>query len=144
MAGNVHLPGGRHPGRKSVGFKPIRWGGLTTSWKVQGRATKPSFRMQGQHLLSWSAWLQVRVIQQVSAEHMHSTSSWLGLFPIRYRRDFSVSGTGSAKLEPCRYMPDIVSAELTSYRYDIVKYRADTIIGADICIVCIIMSRMLH
>ncbi|KAN0068186.1 hypothetical protein V8E54_013756 [Elaphomyces granulatus] len=49
----------------------------------------------------------------------------IGLFPIRYRRDFSVSGTGSAKLEPCRYMPDIVSAELTSYRYDIVKYRAD-------------------
>jgi hypothetical protein len=33
-------------------------------------------------------------------------------------------------------MPDIVSAELKSYRYDIVKYRADTIIGADICMVC--------
>src|SRR5487761_177292 len=28
---------------------------------------------------------------------------------------------------------------IESYRYDIVKYRADTIIGADICIVCIIM-----
>ncbi|KAN0068005.1 hypothetical protein V8E54_013933 [Elaphomyces granulatus] len=27
---------------------------------------------------------------------------------------------------------------IESYRYDIVKYRADTIIGADICIVCII------
>ena len=40
------------------------------------------------------------------------------LFPIRYRRDFAVSGTGSAKLEPCRYMPDIVSAELMSYGYD--------------------------
>ena len=60
----------------------------------------------------------------------------VGLLPIRYRRDFSVSVIGSAKLEPCRYMPDIVSAELTSYRYDIVKYRADTIIGADICMVC--------
>ena len=36
-------------------------------------------------------------------------------------------------------MPDIVSAELMSYRYDIVKYLADTIIGADIYIVCIIM-----
>ncbi|KAN0077631.1 hypothetical protein V8E54_005935 [Elaphomyces granulatus] len=68
----------------------------------------------------------------------------LGLFPIRYRRDFSVSGTGSAKLEPCRYMPDIVSAELTSYRYDIVKYRADTIIGADICIGCIIILTTLE
>ncbi|KAN0067244.1 hypothetical protein V8E54_014699 [Elaphomyces granulatus] len=29
---------------------------------------------------------------------------------------------------------------IESYRYDIVKYRADTIIGADICIVCIIIS----
>ncbi|KAN0073149.1 hypothetical protein V8E54_008369 [Elaphomyces granulatus] len=41
-------------------------------------------------------------------------------------------------------MPDIVSAELTSYRYDIVKYRADTIIGADICIVCIIILTTLE